>query len=243
MLKERLIVALDVPNAEEAREIVADLGDAVGAFKIGLQLFAAAGPALVNEIIRHGHKVFLDLKFHDIPNTAAKAGIVAARMGVWMFNVHALGGSEMMKRTVGEVGAACIRENLARPFIIGVTVLTSSDQSGQREVGIETTLEDEVLNLALLTERSGLDGVVASPHECRAIRDGCANRNFLVVTPGIRPFPGTNDDQKRVTTPASAISAGADYIVVGRPLLKAQDRRAAIEEILMDPATADDDEI
>ena len=232
MSKEKLIVALDVRTADEARAIVSELGGAVGAFKIGLQLFTAAGPAFVREIVDLGHRVFLDLKFHDIPNTVANAGVEAARLGVWMFNVHALGGGEMMSRTVREVDAACERENLTRPLVIGVTVLTSSDRSTLHEAGIERELDDEVLNLAGLAAKYNLDGVVASSLECAAIRSAGLGENFVVVTPGIRPIDATNDDQKRVTTPADALSAGADYLVIGRPIVQAADRRGAAEKIL-----------
>src|SRR6476661_6104449 len=232
MSKEKLIIALDVPGAPEAREIVSELGSTVGAFKIGLQLFTAAGPQFVKEIVDLGHRVFLDLKFHDIPNTVAMAGVEAARTGVWMFNVHTLGGGEMMRRTVEEVDAMCNKENLKRPLVIGVTVLTSSDQTVMDEVGITADVDAEVLNLARLASKYGLDGVVASPLECGAIRSGVADGGFLIVTPGIRPIAATNDDQRRVTTPAAAVTAGADYLVIGRPVTQANDRRAAVEAII-----------
>jgi len=238
MLKEKLIIALDVPGAPEAREIVAELGDAVGAFKVGMQLFTAAGPAFVKEIAGLGHRVFLDLKFHDIPNTVAMAGVEAARLGVWMFNVHTLGGGEMMERTAEKVDEVCNKENLKRPMVIGVTVLTSSDQNTMTEVGVAADIADEVLNLAKLASKYGLDGVVASPLESTAIRREVPNNKFVIVTPGIRAIAATNDDQKRVTTPAKAIEAGADYLVVGRPVTQAGDRRAAVEAILQDVAAA-----
>jgi len=232
MSKEKLILALDVPNPNEAREIVTELGEIVGAFKIGLQLFTAGGPTLVKEVVDAGHRVFLDLKFHDIPNTVANAGIEAARLGVWMFNLHALGGGEMLKKTVDAVDGVCGKENLARPFIIGVTVLTSSDQNTLGEIGLDRNVGDQVLNLAKLTAEYGLDGVVASAHECLAIREAVASRDFLIVTPGIRPITATNDDQKRVTTPTAALNAGADYLVIGRPILEAPNRRKAVDDIL-----------
>ena len=231
MSKEKLIVALDVAGAPEAREIVSELGSSVGAFKIGLQLFTAAGPQFVREVVDLGHRVFLDLKFHDIPNTVAMAGVEAARSGVWMFNVHTLGGGEMMRRTVEEVDLVCKKENLERPLVIGVTVLTSSDQAVMNEIGINADIDAEVLNLAGLASKYGLDGVVASPLECTAIRQ-TTNERFLIVTPGIRPISATNDDQKRVTTPAAAVTAGADYLVIGRPVTQSPDRRAAVEAIL-----------
>jgi orotidine-5'-phosphate decarboxylase len=237
MSKEKLIIALDVPDAASAREIIAEVGGLVGAFKIGMQLFTAEGPAFVRELAEAGHKVFLDLKFHDIPNTVASAGVEAARLGVWMFNVHTLGGGEMMRRTADQVGEACIRENLSRPIVIGVTVLTSSGPETLAEVGIAAPVETEVLNLAKLAAKYGLDGVVASPLECSAIRTVPAGKDLLIVTPGIRPNTATNDDQKRVTTPAAALAAGADYIVIGRPVTQAENRRAAVEDLLREIET------
>ncbi len=232
MLKNKLIVALDVSGANEARSIVAELGQQVGAFKVGLQLFVSAGPEFVREMTSSGFNVFLDLKFHDIPNTVAKAAVEAARLGVWMFNVHALGGGEMMRRTVDDVTSICEKENLSRPLIIGVTVLTSADQMTLQQVGINDRLENEVQRLARLAEASGLDGVVASPLECRLLRASDIRDDFKIVTPGVRLITATNDDQKRVNTADAALDAGADYIVVGRPILNAPDRAAAVEEIL-----------
>src|SRR5215213_87664 len=209
--KERLIVALDVESAAAARNMVAELRDVVGAFKIGLQLFTAAGPDLVKELAGSGHRIFLDLKFHDIPNTVANAGIEAAKLGVWMFNLHALGGSEMMQRTSDSVTEFFSRDGVDRPKIIAVTILTSSDANVLREVGIEKEVETEVVSLAQLTAKCGLDGVVASSIEAKAIKDA-VEAPFLVVTPGIRPASETFDDQKRVNTPAAAVKAGADYL-------------------------------
>ncbi|HMJ08702.1 MAG TPA: orotidine-5'-phosphate decarboxylase [Pyrinomonadaceae bacterium] len=239
MSKEKLIVALDVADAAEARNIVAELGDAVGAFKIGLRLFTACGPSLVKELVDLGHKVFLDLKFHDIPNTVAGAAVEAARLGVWMFNVHTLGGGEMMRRTVDEVAAVAARDGFARPMIIGVTVLTSLSQTTLSEVGVEKDVSDEVLTLAQLASKYGLDGVVASALECRTIRESGIRKDFVIVTPGIRIITATNDDQKRVMTPGAALANGSDYVVVGRPILDAPNRRAAVQEILKDMAAAD----
>ena len=238
-IKDKLIIALDVSTAEEARKHIAELGEDVGAFKIGLQLFSAAGASFVREIVAGGIKLFLDVKFHDIPNTVGKASVEAARLGVWMFNIHAVGGSEMMRKSVEEVREACARENLMQPKIIGVTVLTSSNQATLREAGIEKKIEEQVLNLARLSAKCGLDGVVASPREVRVIRQNIPNNEFLIVTPGIRNQEssgenqyGTNDDQKRVMTAAEAIGAGADYLVIGRPVLQAENKRAAVHKIL-----------
>lgn len=238
MSKEKLILALDVAEQQAAREIIDELGNSVGAYKIGLQLFTGGGPSLVRELVTNGHRVFLDLKFHDIPNTVAAAAVEAARMGVWMFNVHSLGGGEMMAKTVEAVGEVCSKENLSPPLIIGVTILTSTDQITLREIGLERKIGEEVLNLAKLTAEYGLDGVVASPLESEMIRDEIADRKFIIVTPGIRPISATNDDQKRVTSPADAIASGSDYLVIGRPILEASDRKAAVEQILREMAEA-----
>jgi len=231
-VRERIIAALDVDNPAAARSLLDELRGEVGAFKIGLQLFTAAGAAFVREVAESGVKIFLDLKFHDIPNTVASAAVEAARLGVWMFNVHALGGQEMMRRTVSAVDEVCERENLARPKVIAVTVLTSLNRETLKEIGIETPVENEVGRLAKLTADNGLDGVVASPLETGLIREAVSAKDFLIVTPGIRPFNATNDDQKRVMTPAEAIAAGSDYLVIGRPIVQAKDRVGAVNEIL-----------
>ena len=230
--KDKIIVALDVESADQARSIVAELSDSVGAFKIGLQLFTAEGPRFVRDLVERGAKIFLDLKFHDIPNTVAKASVEAARLGVWMFNVHALGGSEMMRRTAEEVANVCERESIAKPKVIAVTVLTSSNRETLVETGVSGETESQVLRLAELTAKCGLDGVVASPQEIRAIRTSVLSNDFLIVTPGIRPSNATNDDQKRVMTPAEAVSEGADYLVIGRPITAARDRAKAVEDII-----------
>ena len=231
-VREKIIVALDVDNPIAARNVLDELRDEVGAFKIGLQLFTAAGSAFVREVAESGVKIFLDLKFHDIPNTVANVAVEATRLGVWMFNVHALGGAEMMRRTAEAVNEVCEREKLSRPKIIAVTVLTSSNAETLTETGIETPIENEVSRLAKLTADSGLDGVVASPHEIGLIRTTVSVKDFMIVTPGIRPFNATNDDQKRVMTPAEAIAAGSNYLVIGRPIVQAKDRVGAVNEIL-----------
>ncbi|MFL6468971.1 MAG: orotidine-5'-phosphate decarboxylase [Pyrinomonadaceae bacterium] len=223
---ERIIVALDVETADNAQRIVDELGDSVGGFKIGLQLFTSAGPELVRKLAGKGHRVFLDLKFHDIPNTVAKASVEAARLGAWMFNVHASGGGEMMKRTANKVGEVCERESLTPPKIIAVTVLTSSDNNLLAETGIEGDVENQVVKLAQLTAKYGLDGVVASALEAATIKANVP-QPFLVVTPGIRPASATNDDQKRVTTAEEAVLNGADYLVIGRPITQAANKREA----------------
>lgn len=230
--KEKIIVALDVPTADEARQHIRDLRDDVGAFKIGLQLFTSAGASFVREVVEQGTKIFLDVKFHDIPNTVAKASVEVAKLGVWMFNIHAIGGGEMMKRTVAEVSEACEKENLRKPKIIGVTVLTSSDKNTLSETGIEKEVTSQVVNLATLTAKCGLDGVVASPLETKLIRENVNNDDFLIVTPGIRPNFATKNDQKRVTTPKEAVDQGSDYLVIGRPILNADNKIEAVGRIL-----------
>ena len=235
---KRVIVALDVENASEARELVRDLRDDAAAFKIGLQLFTAAGPQLVREIAAE-NRVFLDLKFHDIPNTVTKAAVEAARLGVWMFNIHASGGSEMMRRTVVDVAEFCSRQNLPRPLVIGVTVLTSSDANTLTEIGIERSADAQVVELAQLAAESGLDGVVASPMEASRIRTLVGKTGFIIVTPGVRPEFGTNDDQKRVMTPRQAVLEGSDYLVIGRPILQAKDRVAALRSVCEDIDSAE----
>lgn len=230
--KDRIIAALDVASAAEAREIVAELTDEVGAFKIGSQLFTAAGPDLAREFTSAGIKIFLDLKFHDIPNTVAKAAVEAARLGVWMLNVHTLGGSDMMKRTVDEVRAACESEKMVRPIVIGVTILTSSTDAGLSEVGIDGRVEAEVVRLARLAADCGMDGVVASAHETQAVRAAVTNAKFLMITPGIRPVSATNDDQRRVKTFKQAVENGSDFVVIGRPIIEAKDRTEAVRQII-----------
>lgn len=231
-IRDRIIVALDVATAAEARDISDELTGHVGAFKIGLQLFTAAGPAIVRELADDGKKVFLDLKFHDIPNTVAKASVEAAKLGVWMFNIHASGGSEMMRRTVNEVEEACAVDGIKRPMIVGVTLLTSSTVETLNEIGIRGDVESHVVRLARLAAKCGLDGVVASPHELVAIRNAITTNEFVVVTPGIRSTFATDDDQKRVTTLRQAIANGSDYVVIGRPIVQANDRVAAVEQMV-----------
>lgn len=230
--KNRLIVALDVETPHRARELFRALHGTAGMFKIGSQLFTAAGPAFVREIVSAGARVFLDLKFHDIPNTVAAASREAVRLGVSIFNVHAAGGSEMMKRTAHEVSEVSEREGLARPLVIAVTVLTSSDAATLAEVGVSAAPQEQVLKLARLADSCGMNGVVASPQEVTLLRSSIEREDFVLVTPGVRPVGSADHDQKRVLTPAAAIRAGADYLVVGRAILDAQDPAAKAFEIL-----------
>ena len=231
--RDRLIVALDVDDLNQAKDLVQALANEVGMFKIGKQLFTHAGPQAVRLIQELGGEIFLDLKFHDIPNTVAKAAIEATRLGVKMFNVHASGSLEMMRLTVKEVQRVCRQEQRRRPIMLAVTVLTSLNQDDLKRVGVTQKVAAQVERLALLTKQAGMDGVVASPHEVAAIREACGRR-FVIVTPGIRPADSSRNDQQRVMTPAEAERAGVDYIVVGRPIIEAKDPVAGARAIVAD---------
>lgn len=228
----KLIVALDVETVQRARELHNILRDVAGMFKVGSQLFTAAGPDFVREIVRAGSRVFLDLKFHDIPNTVAAASREAARLGVSIFNIHGAGGSEMMKRAAEAVNDVSVREGLARPILIAVTVLTSADVATLTEIGVADNPQEQVARLARLAANCGVDGVVASPHEVALVRSAVEQTGFVIVTPGVRPAGTATHDQKRVMTPAEAIRAGADYLVVGRAILDADDPAMAARKIL-----------
>jgi orotidine-5'-phosphate decarboxylase len=231
-IRNPLVVALDVASPDQALSLVERLRGVAGMFKVGKQLFTAAGPEIVRKIIAMGEHVFLDLKFHDIPNTVAMAGVEAARLGVSVFNVHAMGGSKMMRAVNEAVTETAERERITRPLILGVTVLTSHTQDSLIEVGIDRKLEDQVINLAKLCEASGLDGVVASPLEIATIRSAVEDSGFVILTPGVRPAGASLDDQSRVMTPTEAILAGANFLVIGRPITAANDPVAATRKIL-----------
>lgn len=230
---DRIIVALDVETATRAIELADELRGAVGAVKVGSQLFTAAGPDVVARLVARGHRVFLDLKYHDIPNTVASAATEAAKLGVWLLDVHASGGAAMMRAARDAAHDAAARAGVDAPLIVGITVLTSFDESTLGSIGITRPVIDQVGALASLAERAGLDGVVASPHEIARVRATCGP-DFVVVTPGIRPSaPGAKpkDDQARTMSAAEAVRAGASYIVVGRPIVAAPDPRAAAEAL------------
>jgi orotidine-5'-phosphate decarboxylase len=222
--QDRLIVALDVKTADEACALVDRLSGKAGMFKVGSQLFTAAGPALVREIIGRGEKVFLDLKYHDIPNTVANAVAEASLLGVSLMTVHALGGKAMMEAAVGALPAVGSR-------LLAVTILTSHDQASLGAIGLAGTVSDSVQRLARLAQQAGVDGIVASPLEAELIRGACGP-DFLIVTPGIRPGGAKADDQARAATPAAAIRAGASYVVVGRPIVEATDPVAAAAAVV-----------
>jgi orotidine-5'-phosphate decarboxylase len=209
------------------------LRDVAGMFKVGSQLFTSAGPDFVRELVNAGGRVFLDLKFHDIPNTVAAASREAVRLGVTLFNVHAAGGGEMLRRAAEATTHEAARLGVAKPNLIAVTVLTSMDSNSLAETGVEAmAVEQQVKRLARLAADCNLDGVVASPHEIAPVRETVSRTPFLIVTPGVRPADASHDDQKRVMTPAGAMRAGADFIVVGRAILNAPDpARAALEII------------
>jgi orotidine-5'-phosphate decarboxylase len=231
--KDKLIIALDVETPTAALDLVKQLHSVAGMFKVGSQLFTAAGPQIVRDIIAHDSNVFLDLKFHDIPHQVAGAARSAARLGVSLFTIHASGGSEMMRRAVDSVNEVAVKSGI-RSRVLAISVLTSIDQSILGQIGVASTPAESVQRLVKLAEAAGVDGVVASPQEIESIRSTVSNPGFLVVTPGIRPATNELGDQKRVATPAAAISAGASYLVVGRPITGAPDPLAAAQQIIGD---------
>lgn len=229
--KERLIVALDVDSRKKAIGLVDELKGAVKMFKVGSVLFSSCGPNIITLIKKKGCEVFLDLKFHDIPNTVAKSSASVTRLGVFMFNVHSLGGREMMRAASQAVKEEAEKLKIERPKVLAVTILTSMDGKSLGMTGIDNNMKEEVLRLARLAREAGLDGVVASMNEARFIRENLGG-DFLIVTPGIRPPGSASGDQKRIATPKEAIEAGSDYIVVGRPIIEARDPRKAAYLIL-----------
>lgn len=244
---ERLIVALDVDTVEAGTRLVRALVPAgVTHFKVGLGFFTAAGPSAIDMVQAQGGKVFLDLKFHDIPSTVARAVRAASRLGVWMTNLHIQGGSAMMREATRAVREEARRSNRKPPLLIGVTVLTSMAERDLVDLGLRKTLKDQVLYLSKLARSVGLDGIVASAQEAQIIRWACG-QDFVIVTPGIRPGqtrdpfsnpssrpgPGAGDDQQRTATPLEALKSGSDYLVVGRPILEAPDPAQMAKEILL----------
>ena len=226
-----IIFALDVGTWKEAERFVEELRERVWGFKIGKELFTWMGPKAVEMVQERGGKVFLDLKYHDIPSTVAKAAAMATRLRVSMFNLHALGGTAMMRAAVEAAHEEAHKKGLLPPLILGVTVLTSLQARDLKTVGIALSVEAEVVQLASLAKQAGLNGVVASPLEIKPLRKACGE-DMVIVTPGVRPGKGPRHDQARVMTPAEAIKAGATYVVIGRPIKEASDPRKATQEIL-----------
>jgi len=224
--RSRLIVALDVSSAAEAQRIVQKVGDSAQVFKVGKQLFTAEGPQLVRDLVASGRKVFLDLKFHDIPNTVSGAVTEAAKLGVSMLTVHASGGSKMLK-----AAADASASSMSKPLVLAVTVLTSLSDADLAELSVAVDVKTQVLRLAKLAVKAGCGGVVASAQEARQLRDELGT-GFAIVTPGVRPAGASVGDQARVVTPADAIKAGATHIVVGRPITEASDPGSAAREII-----------
>ena len=222
----RIIVALDYAEAQPALELVAQLEPALCRLKVGLELFTAEKSRFVEQLMQRGFEIFLDLKFHDIPNTTAQACKVAAALGVWMINVHALGGRKMM-----EAAREAISQYSKSPKLIAVTLLTSMAQDDLTELGFTVTPADMALRLATLARSSGLDGVVCSAQEAALLRQYCG-KGFCLVTPGIRPANASADDQSRIMTPRAALDQGADYLVIGRPITRAADPLEALQRIV-----------
>ena len=231
MDKDKIIVALDVNTIKEVERLLGILSPHVNIFKVGMELFYSCGTKAIDVIKKYDKDIFLDLKFHDIPNTVKNSAKVAARLGVTIFNVHASGGRDMMRAALEGAEEGSERLGQDRPRILGVTVLTSMDKESLHQVGINKAPEEQVLNLARLVKDSGLDGVVVSPKETAKVRKAFGD-DFLIVTPGVRPEGNQKQDQKRVATPKEAIDAGADYIVIGRPITKAKDPVKTLQDIL-----------
>ncbi len=227
-----IILALDV-QPEEAKNVIADLKDSVDIIKIGSRLFTSLGPQVVDWVHQAGRKVFLDLKFHDIPQTVAEACANAVRLKVWGLTIHASGGFAMMSEAAKVVSDQAQKLKITRPLIFGVTVLTSLSDPELKEVGVDVAAIDQVRRLALLAKKSGLDGTVSSGLEIETVRSACG-KDFLVMVPGIRSGKNLKNDQKRVMTPEAALKLGANYLVVGRPILDAPDRRQAARDLLVE---------
>jgi orotidine-5'-phosphate decarboxylase len=231
-LSDRVIVALDVATFDETHVLVEQLGDRAGMFKVGSQLFTCVGPDIIREIRGKGRKIFLDLKFHDIPNTVARASEAATELGVDMFNIHISGGLEMMRAAAEATKLKASELGIQKPILLGVTILTSIDSlTFQRDFNSSNSLQEQIVYMAKLAQSAGLDGVVASPQEIQLIRTACGD-DFVVVTPGVRPEWAPRGDQKRIMTPTQALAAGASYVVIGRPIYQSSEPADALERII-----------
>jgi orotidine-5'-phosphate decarboxylase len=231
MRDDRLIVALDFSSMEQVEKTVRQLGDSVGYYKVGMELFFSTGGSVIKFLHNQGKDIFLDVKMHDIPNTVAKAAAVLTRLGVSMINVHASGGAVMMHAAAEAVTQEARFLGIPRPKLIAVTVLTSIGNEEWKNIGSNRPVGEQVVHLARLAQEAGLDGVVSSPQEAASIRTVCGNQ-FIIVTPGIRPQGSALNDQNRVATPLGALQAGASHLVIGRPITAAVDSRAAAQQIL-----------
>jgi orotidine-5'-phosphate decarboxylase len=236
-VRNPIIAALDVPEAKQALKLAADLSSAVGAFKIGSELFTSAGPDIVRQIRSAGGQIFLDLKFHDIPNTVAKAVAAATRLGVQMLTIHTAGGVEMMRAAQTSATQAATECGIAAPLVLGVTVLTSMDSTALSDIGCEASMERQVERLASLAIKAGLRGLVCSPLEIATLRR-ILPQDVQLVTPGIRTGKEKGDDQKRTMGPRDAMKAGANWLVIGRPIYAAANPREAAEGILAEIGAA-----
>jgi len=231
--KDRLIVALDTEDRVAAQKLVDELGDLVSVYKVGIELFTSVGPEILDWLKEKGKKVFLDLKFHDIPRSVSQAVILSLEKEIFMVNLHLLGGEAMVRETVNKIREISQRKGITPPFIIGVTVLTSLEDKDLKRLGLNKDLKSLVIDLALMGKEAGLDGVVASAREAGAIKERLG-REFLVVSPGIRPLDTSRGDQKRVMTPKEAVKAGADFLVVGRPVREASNPAQIVKNILLE---------
>lgn len=231
LVKEKLVLALDVDTKERARELVIELKEYVGVFKVGKELFTAEGPAIFDIIKENGGKIFADLKYHDIPTTVAKAGRTLVRHGVEIFNVHASGGYDMIKKTREAIDEEAQKLGVKRPILLAVTVLTSLSDEDMKRIKVSESAADHVMTLAKLAKEAGADGIVCSPQEIEAVKRELG-KDFITLTPGVRPVWSEKGDQKRVMTPKEAVEKGTDYIVVGRPITGAENRKEAAKKII-----------
>lgn len=231
MADERIIAALDVRSMEEVKKLVEGLGNTISFYKVGMELFYAVGPQVIKYLKDNGKKVFLDLKLHDIPNTVAEGLVSLMKLGVDIFNVHASGGLTMMTKAANRVKEEAAQLGIMAPKLIAITVLTSINEDDWAGLGMNTPIDKQVLRLAKLTQQAGLDGVVASPREAKAIRELCGS-DFMIITPGVRPLGAKKDDQSRIATPKQALLNGASRLVIGRPIYQAAEPLKAAQHII-----------